>query len=355
MKNKIKILHVLNNFDIVNGITTTCSVIFKEIDKSNEFELSLALGNKSESDISKLNIKNIFIDKSFDYTKRNILNFIKAFYFSFKLIRNNNFDIIHTHHFYHSFIFSCLKIFGKFKVVRTIHGLIPNKGVLPHYYADEFISVSRGNLELLKILKPKLISKIILIHNSHDLKLGKSKNHFVKMKFLVASRLTHEKGIHILLKAISILPKINRNFTISIAGNGELEEEVKIFCVKNKIIFLGTVKDIPKIINHYDCLISPIIGDEEKEGFPSIIAKSAMSKLAVISSDFTGYNYYLNNKNSFIYNKYNPDELAKTILKVANNRNIAIRKSEIIFKDFKLDFDKKENFDKLKQLYFSLL
>ena len=38
------------------------------------------------------------------------------------------------------------------------------------------------------------------------------------------------KEFHILLKAISILPKINRNFTISIAGSGELEEEVKIFC-----------------------------------------------------------------------------------------------------------------------------
>ena len=57
------------------------------------------------------------------------------------------------------------------------------------------------------------------------------------------------------------------------------------------------------------------------EGLPLIIAISDYQGWYNLS-DFTGYNYYLNNKNSFIYNKYNPDELAKTILEVANNRNM---------------------------------
>ena len=91
------------------------------------------------------------------------------------------------------------------------------------------------------------------------------------------------------------------------------------------------------------------------EGFPTIAMQAGLSGLSIISSDFSGYNYYLNNKNSFIYKKNNPNELAKTILEVANDKKTAEKKGEVIFKDFKLDFDKRENFNKLKQLYFSLI
>ena len=344
---KTKILHVYNNLDIVNGITSQAIPFINGINKTDQFEILLLLGKMPETKLK--DFKNIIIDKTFNYSERSFFTFLKTFTRAYKLIKKENIKIIHTHHFYHSFIFYLLKIFFRIKVILSVHGLIPQKGILPHFLADKIILVSKGNYDRLIKLKPKLKNKITIIHHYYDIK-SKTRNKN-KIKFLIATRLVEDKGINILIEALKIIK--NKKLDITIAGEGELSELVIQSSKELGFKFVGVIKNIESKIKEYDVLINPIISKIEVEGFPTILVLAGLNNLAVVTSDFYGYNYYLNNENSFIYKKDSAKELAQTLIKVSKNKKLLQNKSLKLNSDFKNIFNK-NNLVELINFYKSL-
>ena len=344
MKNKIKILFVFNNLDVVNGISHYCKPILEYLSSSNDFELFILCGRFPEMKL-KINNSCLMIDETINYDKRNIYNFIKIFFNFNNLLKKYNIDIVQTHHFYHSFIFKYLKLIHRIKVFQTIHGLIPNKGILPHFSADFYFVVSKHSYEY---LKTKLIN-IKIIHYYFKRFKAKQNHSNNNIKFLISSRLCKEKGFEVLFDAIEILKNQKLYFDISIAGNGDMEDFVKSKCKKYKLNFLGQVNDIENIIPKFDVLINPIIG--ENEGVPTILIQAALNKLLIISSNYFGHEFYLNKNNSLIYNKANPRELAENIIYVSKNFHKLNKIRKNIYTDFRKEFYNKLNFESQFTIY----
>lgn len=102
-----------------------------------------------------------------------------------------------------------------------------------------------------------------------------------------AGRLTHQKGQHLLIEIAKRLKEKNVEFTLFIAGTGDLQTEleslIKKHKLENEVILLGFVSDMQRFMNSIDIFLLTSIW----EGFGYVLVEAMINSKPVIAFDIS--------------------------------------------------------------------
>lgn len=134
-------------------------------------------------------------------------------------------------------------------------------------------------------------------------------------------RLSYEKGFDRLIQAFA---KLNpENWFLVIAGDGpekaRLMEMSKNYSIESKVKFLGTVKDVERLLAESKIFVIP----SRYEGFPNALCEAMATPLPCISFDsIAAEDLIVNRQNGIIVKDGDIDGLAKNISELINDEKL---------------------------------
>ena len=142
------------------------------------------------------------------------------------------------------------------------------------------------------------------------------------MELIYVGRLVPEKGVHILLKAISLLPK-DMPVHVKIVGYGSEYEPLKLETEKlgicEKVTFLGKRTDVPQLLAQADYFVHPAIC---QEGFGITLVEAMACGIPCIASRGGAIPEIIDDGiNGYIVEIGNAQALADAIIKAYENNN----------------------------------
>ncbi len=135
---------------------------------------------------------------------------------------------------------------------------------------------------------------------------------------LFVGRISKEKGVEYLIKAMSIMKsKDLLNVKLNIVGDGsyksQLKEMINLMGIKEKVAFYGHINDRETLYNIYDkshILIIPSLS----EGTPKIIPEAMSRGLPIVSTNVGGLPRMIDDEiNGFIVNPANSFLIARSV------------------------------------------
>ena len=270
-------------------------------------------------------------------------------------------DIIIANFLPSAFIGLIIKKLFKTPVILTVHR---DDNSLPNFISKRIFKKVDFVIFNSNYTKNKIISKFNLKNykviyvgvNVSKFNLPKKENK--KIKLISIGRLIEKKGYFDLIKAISI---VNKNFDVEldIIGWGGLKNEIgeyiKKLNIKN-INLLGAIhpEDIPQHLANSDIFVLPSIVDSngETETLGVVFLEAMSCGLPVIGTNVGGIpDVIKNNKNGFLIEPHNPQQLADKIIKLIKNKSLRKNMGEESLKIAKKVFD----WDNLINDYFKII
>ena len=284
--------------------------------KRSNIDISVIAHKKFKKDFSGVK----FIELDLSKGRNNPFILCKLY----KILKRENFDIIHTQANKATDMVIRLKPFLKAKIVSTLHSY--KKNIKSFEKADFVITVSD---KIGKKLKNK--NKITIYNGINFTEVNRvdlhEKYNIPKDKFIICSvgRFVEVKRFDILLKSIKDI-----DVHLMLVGDGEKRENlellVKKLSLKEKVTFTGYIsqKETKEIIASSKLFVMTSL----KEGFPYTFVESMFCKTPFISTDVSDIK------------KFIPEEF---IVKL-DTKDIA-DKIESFYKSYK------ENFSKFKPIF----
>ena len=336
MVKKINVMLVIDHLGFGGAQTMIKGILGKE--NTNAFCYVL----RKSDDTIEFNNENIFFRNSRNKFDLKCLLDLK------NIIKNKKIDVLHSHLIKSFFIGYLLKriYFRDVKLIFHEHGKIFKKNWLYNLFlrrvkkkVDLFIAVSEATkrklMEDIKIEE----EKIKVLYNFVDLekfnpevlkrgdknrernKLGIKEGDFV---IGFAGRLSKVKGCDYLLKAIQYINI--PNFKVLIAGDGserkKLEKLAENLNIKEKIIFLGYVK---QILNFYG-IINVLVVPSKSESFGISTIEAQACGIPVIASDVGALNELIKNEeNGLLFEFANEKDLAEKIELIEKDKELRER------------------------------
>nr|WP_154983957.1 glycosyltransferase [Paenibacillus xylanexedens] len=177
--------------------------------------------------------------------------------------------------------------------------------------------LSQDNFSILENHYKLSMDNVIRISNFVEVNKSVAKKSFPKPKYkaVTVARLSEQKGIDILIHAISKLPdQLKSVIDFSIYGDGEKKDDYiqlsKKLNVEHLIHFLGWKENILKVLSNYDLFILP----SRFEGQPHSLLEALSFHLPSIATNVSGVPEILNNgEYGYIVDSENSDELMQAI------------------------------------------
>lgn len=343
MKKNLRILMLNYEFPPLGGGAGNANLyLLKEFKKFNNLNIDLITSSTDKFKMKKFskNINIFYLDirknsNSLHYqtTKDLLCYFLKSYYFAKRLIKKNNYDLIHAWFGIPcGFIALLLKkpyivaLRGsdvpfynpRFKILDKLFFKQLSKIVWKN--AKKVITNSEGLKEL--ALKTSPHQKIEIIYNGVDITefkpLPKRKT-TEALKILCVARLIRRKGIHYLIKALGKLKKYN--FILNIIGEGNEKENLKKLAnnlgISKKVNFLGLIphNQIVKYYQQSDVFVLPSLN----EGMSNTILEAMSCGLPIITTEVGGAKELVTENNGFIIKPKSIFQLKKMILKYLKN------------------------------------
>lgn len=297
-----------------------------------------------------------------DIDKKNPFSMLKTLYILNKIIKQNDIDIIHSHHRMASFYSRILCIFNKnIKRVYTAHNVFFNKIKLLRFSLknSKIVAVGDGvknNLVDIYNIDPSNISTIYNSIEVPDVVVKANDDIFKENKIFIGGigRLSEQKGFDIFIKALNEVIKNNKNVIGIIVGDGELKESLKNlvseYKLEKNILFLGYRTDVFSIIKSLDFVVL----SSRWEGFPLTPIEVFSQSKSIIATNITGNNEIVKDEvNGLLFEKDNYDELAKKI-KMMLDVNFRKNLEKNAYNDFKKKYSFLNFVSSYEKLYDSL-
>ena len=250
----------------------------------------------------------------------------------YKILKKENFDIIHTQANKATDMVIKLKPYLKSKIISTLHS--SKKNIKSFEKADIVITVSDRIGEKLKNknivtiyngIKPENIQKIDL-YEKFNIKNGT----FI---LCAVGRLVDVKKFDILIQSIE-----NLDVHLILVGSGEKKKELidlaKKLKIKNKITFTSEItnQEVKKIIQASDLSIIT----SQKEGFSYVFAESLVFETPLVSTDVADIKKFIGEKYILPF---------EDVMKISDAINYVKMYYEKVVYDFKNNiFTKKKEF-----------
>ncbi|MEO8664339.1 MAG: glycosyltransferase family 4 protein [Ignavibacteria bacterium] len=346
------LLLITGDLNFTNGVTTHLFNLIIELEKHKEINITLlCTGGDSIERFKALKIS-IIQDDNFEHDKRNVKNFYIAVKSLIKIIRKNKIDIVHSHNHYAANISHYASRLTGVKTIQTNHGLIPEGGILKHFKAHKIITV---NEQIEKYLvKNKIVKKEKITSINQGFQYNgdiiKSKD---EIKIICASRLIHEKGADIFIRAAKIVTfKKKAGIKFLIAGEGEYEDELKKLSkeLDTKITFAGKITDLPGLLSQTNIFV--MSSRSMSEGFPMTIVEAALTKNFIIASGLDPVKgIFRNGIDGFTFKTGDHQDLAQKIMIAIDEPEETTRMTDSFFRRSKKLFDPVAKADKHTALY----
>jgi glycosyltransferase involved in cell wall biosynthesis len=307
MNRKIKICHISESSS--GGVLTHLTQLAENLN-SEKFEQSFVLSSKKNNELTGdfLGHPLMIIDMEREIRP---LEDIVSIYRIVKLLRSNNFDIIHCHSSKAGVLGRAAAFLtGHTKVVYTPHAFSFNsshsslKNVF-YIFIEKFMSfltskiicVSTGEHELALKSNVSSSSKLIMIPNGIDncvfqpniSKFSWLKSHGLSGEEKVVGflgRLAEQKNPFVLLRAIEHITQ--NDYVVIYIGGGPLEgvlrSKVSEMGLENKVIVLGERKNAREYLAYCDILVCPSLW----EGLPYSLLESLVQGVPIVASDIPG-------------------------------------------------------------------
>ncbi len=302
-RKKIKIMQITHDLNY-GGLQKLVVDISKNLDKSR-YQVSVCAlreGGPLEEGLLKEDIRIIKLPPS-----NNGADYL-SFWKLYKIFKEEKPDIVHTHNTQPFVEGGVAAILAKVPVhIHTDHGRqFPDKRrymfaewVFSHF-ANQMVAVSENLKEDISRYEGIRLDKIKVILNGingskYNNKIDKNKKrrelgidnkHNIILGFV--GRLSPEKGLTYLIKAMEALVKEFPNLLLLIAGEGELLKELKreaiALGIEQNIRFLGPRSDINEILGIFDIFVLPSL----REGLPLVLLEAAAASLPIVATDVGG-------------------------------------------------------------------
>ena len=297
------------------------------------------MNNKFFKHIKKITARyhEIFVDNySFKYLNP-IVNLIETY----KLLKQEKIDIIHTHGYRADVIGVCLSKLIGLPIISTCHGFITNDRSLLVYKLMDFIALRFFNkiITVSESIKSQLIksgikeSLIAVILNAVTVNINETKlireRHDKRRLFKIndkevvigyIGRLSVEKGIQYLIEAGEILKEMYEPFKMLIVGDGPAKKELKNLVKQKKlgseVIFTGFQNDIENWIPALDIFVLSSL----TEGTPMALLEAMAFKIPVVATNVGGIPKIIKNGiNGILVEPGDSSELAREIKLLIND------------------------------------
>ncbi|MBK8551410.1 MAG: glycosyltransferase family 4 protein [Ignavibacteria bacterium] len=143
--------------------------------------------------------------------------------------------------------------------------------------------------------------------------IGSKKNFEGRLTICFSGTLTKNKGVGLILKALTKIISGEMIEEVIFAGDGAERKKYEEISsgIKIRITFRGFLdrESIEDVYERSHIIILP----SESEGFPKVIAEAAAYGCVPIVSDVSSISSYFNDRNGFLLKKINSDELAGKI------------------------------------------
>lgn len=321
------ILHVLASGDI-GGIEVLCKDIGKFSRHVNTF-CFLWRGGLIEKEMSESGLQSYIIG----IEKNTISAYIKAYKRLAKYIKMGSYDCVVFHHSAPLMWIFLPLIKQKFKtkfVVLYSHNNYANLVKLgqkssfvrqklfsyAYHKADAVISISKSVRNSVISYLPNDESKNVVIYNG----VNTDKFYVVdriklkgKMKIAYVGRITKEKGVQILIKALARIEK--EKYIADIYGDGPYIEEVKRLVItlglEDSIFVHGATREVERCMAEADIFVHPALWEE---GFGITLVEAMSSGLVVVAAEVGAVSEIIEDKkNGFIFSKGNDEQLASVL------------------------------------------
>lgn len=178
-------------------------------------------------------------------------------------------------------------------------------------------------------VKPQKVSVIV---NGVD-PIPKNKNHRTNIRqqygispeetlAVICARLEPDKGIHVLIQAISLLSQAQHRISVLIVGKGSEEKNLRNLTQAENLTqcihFCGFVQDVSPYLNAADCYVNCSVGTEAT----SLAIAEAMSlSLPIVASRYGGNTAMVQDgKNGILVPPNNPHALADALLIMTDDK-----------------------------------
>lgn len=324
MPKKIKILHVLPSLTKA-GAERVVFNLLNNLDQ-DKYELALLLF-KDEGE--GLAWKQVLLNKNIEIKclKKCCLFDFFNFYQIIKYFNNFKPDIVHTHLGGDIYGRLAAKITGIKIIVSTEHNLNVKERYCAWWFkkwtakfANKIFAVSKSVLEDASKRYRLKEEQVNVIYNGIDFSNFISKNLENEKKEIITigtlSRLTKQKGLHILIKAVA--KSREANFVVKVAGTGELkanlEEQIKQLNLTNKVSLVGQV-NAPEFLSEIDIFVFPSLW----EGLGLALLEAAAMSKVVIASDIDGIKEVVDEETGFLFESGKTDDLANKLDEVVSD------------------------------------
>ena len=379
MSKKIKLLHVITHLPIGGAQDNTLYTV--ELLNKDKYDISLSCNLNGELVSRAKKVKHL---KLYDVPNLrrevSIINDIRAFLYLYKLIKKENFTIIHTHSSKAGFLGRVAAMLNKTPIViHTIHGFAFHdymnsfkKNIfiylekLSAKWTHGLVTVSNLNKKKVVDLGIAPIEKLKNIYSGIDLTLfiNEKNDQFRKELNLDSNhlllgsvgRLSNQKDPITMIEAFCIVIKRFPNAHLTLVGDGELRDEILIkidqLQLNGRVHLTGNKNDPWKIYHSLDLFIMSSI----YEGLGRSITEALSCGVPVVCTSVEGVPEIVrDNKTGILVPPKDPGALANGIIKSLNDMDNARAMAEEGRKFVNENFDVKKMVDDIDKLYDTLL
>lgn len=295
-----------------------------ELELIKKFELLGAKCYTTNIPVSIVNSNSLFLKKIaksvfIHFENRKFCNHL------IKIVKKEKIEIIHTNT---GIVHGGYLLSKKVKLPHVWHlreyqtldfnwSILPSLNKFKNYLKDSYtICITKDIQSYFELSE---CSKSNVVYNpSMSLKNIKHIND-TKNYFLIANRVSKEKGIEDVIDVFSEFSRINKDVELKIAGFGNesyisfLKEKCLLYGIAKRVVFLGYCKNVPELMTHAKALIVSSFS----EGFGRMTAEANMIGLPVIGRNTAGTKEILDQTNGgFLFNS--KKEMLECMKKISN-------------------------------------
>jgi glycosyltransferase involved in cell wall biosynthesis len=169
-------------------------------------------------------------------------------------------------------------------------------------------------------------NKINLLHSTIDTDYYVNTNSKKEFDFIFLGRLAEEKNIQLIIHAFSLICINNISPSMVVVGDGpernNLENLAKKLNIEDKVSFVGFQDDVKTWLNKARIFIMASVS----EGMPTALMQAMACELICISSKVGNISDLIKHeKNGYLFESKNEEELSKLMLKSYSNVNLSIK------------------------------
>jgi glycosyltransferase involved in cell wall biosynthesis len=210
------------------------------------------------------------------------------------ILRRDGVDVVHTHNnaglFYGVL---AARLAGSHRIIHTRHGVEPVSrkamALLPFIaeLTDHIVCVSRDNAEL-ACREGMPVRRLVTLLNGVDVESFFPHGPCIDGPALVVARLSPEKDIATLIRAIAAAHAQGKAIRLDIAGDGTCREELRALAtslgLESAVRFLGQQQDVPGLLRAASLFVLPSI----TEGISLTLLEAMATGLPVVATAVGG-------------------------------------------------------------------